>query len=254
MKILFTLCARSGSKGYKNKNFRNFLDYPLYLYSLSLIDLFIKKHPELTVEIIINSDSLDFKEILSKTIQMKYFFIDRPKTLSGDKVAKLDVIKHSYLNAKEKDDIYDFVIDLDITSPLRRIDDLDNVYSKISNTDAELVYTVVESRRSPYFNMVQKNKEFYGRVISTRFDTRQSVPLTYDMNASIYAYKSSSLIIRDHIIEFNSDVVNMEDNYVLDIDSERDFKFMEIVASHLFSHDSDYNLIRENIKKILKSE
>ena len=43
MNLLFTICGRAGSKGIKNKNIKNFLDKPLALYSLSVIDLYLKE-------------------------------------------------------------------------------------------------------------------------------------------------------------------------------------------------------------------
>ena len=43
MKILFTICGRVGSKGIKNKNIKSFVGKQLPLYTLSAIDLFLKK-------------------------------------------------------------------------------------------------------------------------------------------------------------------------------------------------------------------
>ena len=46
-RLLITICGRAGSKGFKNKNLKNFCGRPLVYYSLSAAELFIKKHPEL---------------------------------------------------------------------------------------------------------------------------------------------------------------------------------------------------------------
>ena len=55
MRLLFTICGRAGSKGIKNKNLRDFVGKPLMYYSISAIDLFLKR-TELAVEadIVIN--------------------------------------------------------------------------------------------------------------------------------------------------------------------------------------------------------
>ena len=63
MKILFTICGRAGSKGIHNKNIKTFCEFPLPLYSLSALDLYLTKHPECDADIALNTDSLDLKEI-----------------------------------------------------------------------------------------------------------------------------------------------------------------------------------------------
>ena len=44
MNILFTICARAGSKGVKSKNARDFLGYPLVYYTLSVYDGFCRNY------------------------------------------------------------------------------------------------------------------------------------------------------------------------------------------------------------------
>ena len=56
-RLLITICGRAGSKGFKNKNLKTFCGHPLVYYSLSAAELFIKNHPELEVDIALNTDS-----------------------------------------------------------------------------------------------------------------------------------------------------------------------------------------------------
>ena len=58
-RLLITICGRAGSKGFKNKNLKNFCGKPLVYYSLSAAELFIKKHPELEIDVALNTDSED---------------------------------------------------------------------------------------------------------------------------------------------------------------------------------------------------
>ena len=55
MKILFTICGRAGSKGIHNKNIKTFCEFPLPLYSLSALDLYLTKHPECDADIALNT-------------------------------------------------------------------------------------------------------------------------------------------------------------------------------------------------------
>ena len=66
-RLLITICGRAGSKGFKNKNLKNFCGKPLVYYSLSAAELFIKKHPELEIDVALNTDSEDLARLRSST-------------------------------------------------------------------------------------------------------------------------------------------------------------------------------------------
>ena len=51
---------------------------------------------------------------------------------------------------------FDMVVDLDITSPLRTVQDVKNAIDrKRQRPEVDVVYSVAPSRRNPYFNMVE---------------------------------------------------------------------------------------------------
>ena len=64
-RLLITICGRAGSKGFKNKNLKTFCGHPLVYYSLSAAELFIKKHPELHIDIALNTDSPELAELVA---------------------------------------------------------------------------------------------------------------------------------------------------------------------------------------------
>ena len=64
-RLLITICGRAGSKGFKNKNLKNFCGKPLVYYSLSAAELFIKKHPELEIDVALNTDSEDLAKLVA---------------------------------------------------------------------------------------------------------------------------------------------------------------------------------------------
>jgi len=102
-------------------------------------------------------------------------------------VPKVAVIKDTYMQLKN--DCPDVVIDLDITSPYRRVDDIENIVAEFSRGTFDIVFSVVQARRSPYFNMVEKKEDGYFRKIcKSDYTARQQAPQSYELNASIYAY------------------------------------------------------------------
>ncbi len=251
MKILFTICGRAGSKGIKNKNLKSFLDYPLAFYSVSIIDLFMKNGNEYDVDVALNTDSKDLIKLFKENLKTNIEVVERSEDLGGDFVPKISVISNTYETIKERlNKDYDYIIDLDITSPLRVLTDLENLVEKRKTTEADVVFSVTESRRNPYFNMVKKTETGYERVIKSSFNARQEAPEIFDMNASMYAYTPEFLKSGKGIFDGKCEVIKMFDTAVLDIDNENDFLLMEVIAKHLFSINKDMRDIRENIEKI----
>ena len=135
MNLLFTICGRAGSKGIKNKNIKNFLDKPLALYSLSVIDLYLNES-DYPADIVLNTDSDGLINIFENNSLRSVDIIKRTPELSGDDVAKIDVIKNCLIEMESRNNKeYDYVIDLDITSPLRTVTDLKIMIDKKINSD-----------------------------------------------------------------------------------------------------------------------
>ena len=127
--VLITICGRAGSKGFKNKNLKTFLGTPLVYYTAAIAEDFSKRMAtECNTTICLNTDSKDLQKLVSdkyKNIKI----IDRAPELGGDKVAKMAVWHNSLDIIEAENGIkFDYVIDLDITSPLRQIDDVVNTY------------------------------------------------------------------------------------------------------------------------------
>ena len=246
MRLLFTICGRAGSKGIKNKNIKNFLDKPLALYSLSVIDLYLKK-VNYDADIVINTDSKDLMDIFNNNDLRSVEIIERTPDLAKDNVAKVDVIQNCLEVMEEKNGQYDLIIDLDITSPLRTVNDLDVMIEKKLNTDYDLIFSVTDSRRNPYFNMVMETDGGYDRVIKSNFNTRQEAPVIYDMNASIYVYSREFLLRKVGLFDGKCGIHKMFDTGILDLDHENDMFLMEVIAKYLFENNKEFAEIYDNI-------
>lgn len=242
MNILFTLCGRAGSKGVRGKNARDFLNTPLVWFSMAGIEMYIKQNLTDTdyVDVVLNTDSEDLIKLVEQVSDFKVTVFRRDASLGGDKVPKVAVLLDSLVRAENHFHIhYDVVVDLDITSPLRTVQDIKNaIDKKLSRLEVDVVYSVTHSRRNPYFNMVKEESGFFCKAIPSNFTTRQEAPVYYDMNASIYAYSPTALKEKDHATFFNSncDAVVMFDTGILDIDSEEDYYLMQVIAKYLFEH------------------
>lgn len=259
MNILFTICARAGSKGVKSKNSRIFLEYPLVDYTLSAYDGFCHKYGEQydRIDLALNTDSEAVIE-QCKATNIEFTYIPREEILGGDKAAKADVIGDTLKKMEKKNNLhYDVVMDLDITSPLRTVEDINGcLRTLIDSEELNVVYSVTHSRRQPHFNMVKRNENGYmERVIKGTFLTRQDAPECFDMNASIYAYRRQPLLdnFQNNIFDGKASAWIMKDTAVLDIDSEEDFELLQILADYFFKNCEDYGWIRENVKQLIRA-
>lgn len=248
MKILFTICGRAGSKGIKNKNLRNFCGKPLVYYTISTIDLFLKEHTEFEFDIAVNSDSLELLDLVEKNGLRNVDRIVREEKLGGDTVGKIEVILDCLTKMESaKNCKYDMVVDLDITSPMRTVEDLEKVVELHIKNHPDVTTTVATARRNPYFNQVKRVEKGVKKVIESNFTARQQAPEIFDMNASIYAYSPEYLVSGKGVLDGYCDIVEMYDTGILDLDHENDFELMEVIADYLIQKEDGYKMIYNNI-------
>lgn len=250
-RLLITICGRAGSKGFKNKNLKVFCGKPLVYYTLSAAELFLQRMPQVQADICLNTDS----QMLADLVAAKYpevVYLPRGAALGADTVPKMAVFQDSLARMeKAKGYTYDYLMDLDITSPLRTAGDVACAYRiKDRRQDLDLVFSGTEARRNPYFNMVAAKGDCVVKVIDSPYTARQQAPAIYDINASIYVFRRDFLANNTTGILWDGKIglSLMKDTGILDIDSEEDFEMMEVIAKYLYEHDPDFAAVRENIR------
>lgn len=221
MQVLSTICARVGSKGLKNKNFLKIKNLTLLSHTLNQA-VKIKEIDNIVI-------STDKKKLKIKK-NNKILHIKRPKNLSGDRVSKLDVIRHALHNSekilKKK---FDTVIDLDVTSPLRNTSDIYRAIKLFKKKKSNNLVTICKARKNPYFNMVEKKKNKMDLVKKKNFliKRRQDAPEVYELNASIYIWKKKYLLNTNNLFSKKTSYYMMPYKRSIDIDSIDDFKYVE---------------------------
>jgi len=224
--VLCTICARGGSKGVKNKNIKELNGKPLIAYTIEQA-----KASGLFEHIVISTDSDDIANI-AKQYGAEVFF-KRSEEMASDTAGKLDVIKDAFKRSeKYYNRTFDYLIDLDATAPLRSVEDIINSFKQFKEHNNDNLITAMPSRRSPYFNLVEQDKN--GKVyLSKKLDDavvrRQDAPKSYDMNASIYIWKRNIILHESSIFLDNTGLYVMPEERSIDIDNELDFKFVEFL-------------------------
>lgn len=223
MRRVATLCARAGSKGVPGKNLRTLAGKPLLLWSLNLA-----LESGLFECVVVDTDSTELLELATRS--GAHHAIERPKDLAGDTSGKLPAIRHAVEQAEQRSGTsFDVIVDLDLTSPLRTIDDVRGAINLLEAGGAGNVITGCESRRSPYFNLVEVSDS--GGVApsksATTFLRRQDVPTCYDMNASIYVWWRDRFMEQPYVFDEGTRLYEMPSERSFDIDEPFDFELVE---------------------------
>ena len=168
-RVLITVCGRAGSKGFRNKNLKVFCDRPLVYYTLSAAELFCRARPDLQVEVALNTDSPELQALVAQRYP-ETVLVERPQELCGDTVPKMAVFQQTLAEMERRGGgRYDHLIDLDITSPIRRESDVAGAFAAAeARADLDLVFSVAQARRNPYFNMVKVVGDHVEKVIESR--------------------------------------------------------------------------------------
>ncbi len=231
MNILLTICARGGSKGLPGKNIKNLCGQPVIAYSIKQAQQFSKNFSD--VDIALSTDSVEIKKVAENCgIKTDYL---RPGYLSNDTAGKIDVLHH-ILGYEEhhRKKAYDYVLDLDVSSPLRTQDDLANAFSLFKD-DAEAlnIFSVSKPHKNPYFNVVeQKQDGYYKLVKESESKSRQSAPQVFDMNASFYFYRKEFFERGLKSAITAKSLIYLMDHICFDIDEPLDFEIMEFLISN----------------------
>jgi len=100
-----------------------------------------------------------------------------------------------------------------------------------SDPNCGSVITGYKSNKNPYFNMVEIDDDFakLSKQADKRITNRQSAPVVFAMNASIYVWKTEVLLNQTCVVSGRVKFVEMPEDRSIDIDSEVDLKLVELL-------------------------
>ena len=113
--------------------------------------------------------------------------------------------------------------------------DIVNAVELLESTSSGNVITAAPSRRSPYFNLVEEDKNGIVRLSKSSnnaVNRRQDSPECYDMNASIYVWERGSLMNNESIFNDYTRMYVMPEERSQDIDSDLDFLIVKTIMEN----------------------
>lgn len=227
MKNIAIIPARSGSKGLKDKNIKEFCGLPLLAWS-------VRAALEAGVfdEVMVSTDSEDYKNIAIKYGAAVPFL--RSSNNSSDKASSWDTMREVISEYENLGRSFDTMCMLQPTSPLRDAQDIKNAYLIYQSNNADAVVSLCELEHSiNSVNKVHENGALDGFADSTKSGRRQDAERYCRINGAIYIQSVEALMKGINVYGKNSYAYMMEKVKSLDIDDEYDFIQAEAIARHL---------------------
>lgn len=228
MKATAFIFARGGSKGLPGKNVRLFGGIPLIAWSIGQA-----KAVDRINRVIVSTDSTEIAETALK-FGAEVPFI-RPEELARDDSPEWLAWRHAIKYLQENDGkLPDIMVSVPATAPLRLPIDIENCLNEYEKGGADMIITVTDAHRSPYFNMVKKNDDgTVGLLIppESTITRRQDAPMVYDMATVAYVANPKFVMNNNATFEGRVRAVHVPADRAIDIDTLLDFQIAEYLLS-----------------------
>lgn len=215
-RIVAFVFARGGSKGLPRKNLLPLAGKPLIVHSID-IALALPR----VDKVVVSTDDLEIAEVARKAGAEVPFL--RPPELASDTASEWLAWQHAIRAQREAGETVDIFLSLPPTSPLRIPADVDCCLDALLSSSADIVITVREAERNPYFNMVRQEPDGLMRLaVEGTFSRRQDAPKLYDMTTVAYVAHADFILTADRIFDGKVRAVEIPRERALDIDTELD--------------------------------
>lgn len=225
--VLGVIPARGGSKGVPRKNIRLLGGVPLLVHTIRAA-----RACPLVTDTVVTTDDPEIRQIaLAYDAQAPFL---RPAELATDRALAIPTIQHAVREMETlRGHPYDYVVMLQPTTPFRTADDLSEALTRLVETGADGLISVVDVDNWHPMKM----KVFVGgRLVDyerppVENPPRQSLPPVYMVNGAIYAtrrdvFMKQNTFQGDHCLGYV-----MPSERSVNIDTELDFVLAEYVLA-----------------------
>jgi CMP-N,N'-diacetyllegionaminic acid synthase len=228
--ILATICCRGGSKGVPGKNIKLLHGKPLIAYSIDTAN-----QCTLVDDVIVSTDD-DAIAAVAKQYGAKVPFI-RPAEFASDAASKWPVFIHA-VETYEKltGNTVDYIVDIDVTVPLKTAEDIDGaIQMALADPNVDVVITGYEPDKNPFFNIMEIRPDGFAEVVkktASPIVRRQDAPKVYGLSGAAFVVKKSALYAYEHWSTAPCKIYPMPKERAIDIDNEIDFKIIEFLMGN----------------------
>ncbi len=228
MRAAALICARGGSKGIPGKNLRLLGGRPLITWAIER-----SRAAKNVGRVIVSTDS-DAVAAVARAAGADVPFL-RPAALAQDDSPEWLVWRHALGVMKEAEGVYpDVLLVVSPTAPLRAIEDLERCLEEYEKGGVDIVVTVTDAHRNPYFNMVKIQPDGSVSLVippDGLVQRRQDAPLVYDVTTVAYAADPEFVMTRDGLFDGRVRCVHVPVERALDIDTLLDLRIAECLLA-----------------------
>tara|TARA_B100001123_G_C15299672_1_gene1020558 strand:- start:1334 stop:2581 length:1248 start_codon:yes stop_codon:yes gene_type:complete len=158
--VIAIIPARGNSKRLKNKNTYKINNKPMISYTINAA-----KESKMIHQIYVSSED---KKILEISKKNKAKIVKRPNYLSGDKVFKIDVIRHALVEIEKKiGKKITLIVSLQANSPEISSQDIDSAIIKLISNNLQEVISVDKNLNSNAAIRIMKRDAVFQKSLST---------------------------------------------------------------------------------------
>ena len=228
MRTLAIIPARGGSKGLPGKNIAPLAGKPLVAWTL----LAAQKSNELS-RVVVSTDAEEIAEVVRAWGGDVPFL--RPKELATDASRVVDSVEYTLRRlAEENSQVYDAVLLLQPTSPLRTSADIDGAIALSRSTGAPAIVGVCDAVPHPWLACgLDAGGALHSFFADAEKSThRQDYPPAYVINGALYLPTCESLRITRSFQPPGTLGYVMPTERSVDIDHSRDLLLAEVYLRH----------------------
>ncbi len=210
------------------KNIRSLGGKPLIAWSIQHA-LAVKR----IERIIVSTDSEEIAAV-ARDFGAEVPFI-RPAELATDDSPEWLTWRHALEYVRDTTgQLPEVMVSVPTTAPLRLALDIDNCLDEYGKGDADMVITITDAHRSPYFNMVKANADGTVGLVNPPHSIvarRQDVPLVYDMATVCYVANPEFVMTNNATFNGRVRAVHVPTERAIDIDTLLDFQIAECLLN-----------------------
>ena len=218
--------ARGGSKGLPGKNIRLLGGKPLIAWSIEhALEI------DRIERVLVSTDSPEIASI-SRQYGAEVPFI-RPADLAMDESPEWLAWRHGLKYLKDDmGSMPEIMVSVPATAPLRLAIDINNCIDEYEKGSTDVVITVTDAHRNPYFNMVSLAENGDTEIVCQNVSgltRRQDAPEVFDITTVAYVVNSDFIMKRNGLFEGVVKSTRVPIERSIDIDTIFDFEVAEFL-------------------------
>lgn len=228
-KVLGVIPARGGSKSIPRKNIIPLFGKPLLAYTIEAA-----LASKLLTRFVVSTDDAEISSVAHKYGADVPFL--RPAEIASDDALSLPVIQHATRKVEKLDDtVFDVVVMLQPSTPLRTSEDIDTGISMLIESNSDSVISVVEVDSNHPFRMKRVLDD--GRLINyidqgfEDMRPRQQLPPVFIRSGALYITQRDVLMEQNSFVGQDCRAYIMPKERAVNIDSEFDLQLAEFLLN-----------------------